>query len=128
MLDRIPEDVNINVITKDAFSKMNTKLQNASLAELQALALWNRFSKGDIKYSYPDFYSQFKDFKSKYNGLSKAEEPQDMQCTQETVNAIERNLDIEVVNAYYNTFPSQRVKNIVNQVQKTTLNNIQKNT
>jgi len=128
MLDRIPNDVNINVITKDAFSKMNTKLQNASLSELQALALWNRFSKGDIKYSYPDFYSEFKNFKSKYNGLSKAEEPLDMQCTQETVNALERNLDIEVVNTYYNTFPSQRVKNIVNQVQKTTLNNIQKNT
>ena len=128
MLDKIPEDVNINLITLDAFSQINTKLQNSTLAELQALALWNRFSKGEIKYSYPELYAQLKDFNYKYTGSSKIEESLVLQCTQATVNSLERNLDIEVVQAYYDNFPSQRVKNIVNQIQKTTLENIQKNT
>lgn len=128
MLDKIPASVSVNLITKEAFAKIDSKLNDASSAELRALALWNKFSVDSIKYSYPDFYLKMKEFKSKYNGASKIEESLELQCTQSTVDVLERNLDFEVVNAYYKEFPSKRVKNIVEQVQKTTLENIKNNT
>ena len=127
MLDKIPKKVNVNLITKDVFKQLNSNLKNASLAELQALAIWFRFSMNDIKYSYPDLYEKGKNFNNKYFGTSKIEESIEYQCTQDTASSLERNLDIEVLNKYYKNFPEQRVKNIVQQIQKTTLENVQKN-
>ena len=136
MLDKIPSSVNINLIPNakfdknsvDLFAKMNSTLGDASVSDLQALALWNKFSLNTIKYSYPDFYLKTKDFKNKYNGISKIEESLEFQCTQSTAAALERNLDFEIVNAVYKDFPTKRVKNIVEQIQKTTLENIKNNT
>ena len=127
MLDKIPKKVTVNLITKDVFKQLNSNLKKASLSELQALAIWFRFSMNDIKYSYPDLYKKGKNFNNKYFGSPKIEESLEYQCTQSTVHSLERNLDIEVLNKYYKKFPEQRVKNIVQQIQKTTLENIQKN-
>ncbi len=127
ILQEIPQGVKVNLIPKMVFSKINFKLDKASIKQLQSLALWNKFSKGIIKYSYPDLYSKIKEFKSKYNGISIIEESPELQCTQSTVGALERNLDFEIVNDKYNDFPSERVKNIVMKVQETTLKNVQYN-
>ncbi len=128
MLSKIPKNINLNLVTNDVVKQINLSFQKASLKELQALAIWNRFSMQDIKYSYPDLYKKDKDFHNKYFGSSKIEESLELQCTVDTGLILERNLDIEVLNKYYKNFPEQRVKSIVHQIQKTTLENVEKNT
>lgn len=128
MLNKIPNNVNVNLVTKDVIKQINALFQKASLKELQALAIWNRFSMQDIKYSYPELYIKNKDFQNKYFGSSKIEESLELQCTVDTSQTLERNLDIEVLNKYYKNFPENRVKSIVHQIQKTTLENVEKNT
>jgi putative endopeptidase len=128
MLNKIPNNINVNLVTKDVIKQINVLFQKASLKELQALAIWNRFSMQDIKYSYPDLYIKNKDFQNKYFGSSKIEESLELQCTVDTSQTLERNLDIEVLNKYYKNFPENRVKSIVHQIQKTTLENVEKNT
>ncbi len=128
ILEKIPEDVNLNLILVNSFLQMNSKLQNASLEQLQAISLWNKLTNTiNIKYSYPQYYQKVKDFRNKYNGTSKVDESIDKQCVQETVVALERNLDYEVVNKYFSNFPSDRIKTIVEKIQATTLKNIKNN-
>ena len=128
MLNKIPNNINVNLVTKDVIKQINVLFQKVSIKELQALAIWNRFSMQDIKYSYPEFYIKNKDFQNKYFGSSKIEESLELQCTVDTSQTLERNLDIEVLNKYYKNFPENRVKSIVHQIQKTTLENVEKNT
>ncbi|KAB8036905.1 hypothetical protein GCL60_13760 [Silvanigrella paludirubra] len=128
MLNKIPNNINVNLVTKDVIKQINVLFQKVSIKELQALAIWNRFSMQDIKYSYPEFYIKNKDFQNKYFGSSKIEESLELQCTVDTSQILERNLDIEVLNKYYKNFPENRVKSIVHQIQKTTLENVEKNT
>ncbi|APJ04637.1 M13 family metallopeptidase [Silvanigrella aquatica] len=128
MLKNINEKVNVNLMPKDVFSTIDKSLKEARLEQLRALAMWNKISLNTIKYSYPDFFEKVKDFKNKYYGVSKIEENLDLQCTQSTVDNLERTLDYQIVNNLYSNFPSDRVKNIVEKVQQTTLENIQKNT
>ncbi|WGL60911.1 M13 family metallopeptidase [Pigmentibacter sp. JX0631] len=128
ILQKIPADVNLNLILTASYSQMNSMLQKASLEELQALLLWNTLSNNIIvKYSHPNYYGKYREFKLKYNGISKIDESIEKQCVQETVSAMERNLDYEVVKQYYSNFPTDRIKNIVEKVQHTTLNNIKNN-
>lgn len=128
ILQKIPADVNLNLILTAAYSQMNSMLQKASLEELQALLLWNTLSNNiTVKYSHPNYYTKYREFKLKYNGISKIDESIEKQCVQETVSALERNLDYEVVKQYYSDFPSDRIKSIVDKVQHTTLNNIKNN-
>lgn len=128
ILQKIPADVNLNLILTAVYSQMNSMLQKASLEELQALLLWNTLSNNiSVKYSQPNYYAKYREFKLKYNGISKIDESIEKQCVQETVSALERNLDYEVVKQYYSDFPSDRIKSIVEKVQHTTLNNIKNN-
>ena len=42
---------------------MNSKLQNASLEQLQAISLWNKLTNTiNIKYSYPNIIKKVKGF------------------------------------------------------------------
>lgn len=128
MLEKIPESVMINSIYKNILAELNKQLKEASLQDLQALYLWNNLSYKDFRYSDPSMYQKYKLFNNKYFGSSSIDEPLEKECVKDTVDAMDRLLDFEVIQAFYKDFPEERIQKLVQSIQETTLKNVQKNT
>ncbi|WGL60910.1 M13 family metallopeptidase [Pigmentibacter sp. JX0631] len=127
MLNKIPKSVKINAIYGNILAELNKQLKTASLEDLQFLYLWNYLSFKDFRYSQPDFYKAVKKFNNEFFGSSEIDEPLDKECVKETVNAMDRILDFNVIQTFYKEFPEERVEKLVKNIQNTTLKNIQKN-
>lgn len=128
MLEKIPENVNINSIYSNVLTELNKQLKMATLDELKALYLWSNFGFKDLKFSHKDFYDKTKKFNNKYFGSPTVDEPLEQQCVKDTVVAMGRILDYEVINEYYKDIPEERIQKMVQNIQSTTLKSIESNT
>lgn len=127
MLNKIPNSVKINAIYGNILTELNNQLKTASLEELKFLYLWNYLSYKDFRYSNPGYYKMVKKFNNQFFGSSEIDEPLQKECVKETVDAMDRILDFNVIQAFYKDFPEDRVERLVKKIQATNLKNIQKN-
>jgi putative endopeptidase len=121
ILSKIPSEIKILIIPENVFIHLNLQLQKATREELQSLILWYKLSKGEIKYSFPDFYFQKENFKNKYFKNSNMDKSNEEQCYLSTIKAFERNLD------YNKEIPYEKIYNLISEIKNVFKKNIQNN-
>ncbi|WP_338635844.1 M13 family metallopeptidase [Spirobacillus cienkowskii] len=127
MLEKIPKNIKVNLVTKEVMSKINSLLEDATVEEVRALAFWNKVNLLFLKYSHPDLYNKVRVFNNKHFGRSLADSEKSIHCTIETSGYLERSIDFEIVKNDYKDFPVHRIKNIVSKVRQASVEKIKNN-
>ena len=127
ILPKIPIEIKISIIPENAFLHLNLLLEKSTKEELQSLILWYKLSKGEIRYSFPDFYFQKENFKSKYFKNSNKENDIKDHCYLSTIKSFERNLDYELFHSYNKEIPYAKIYNLITDLKNTFKKNIYNN-
>lgn len=119
ILNKIPNHINLNIISEEVFLLMNDIFEKASTSELFALSVWYKLNDEDlVKFSLPIFYSRLKEFKNKYFGSSLENLSIENECTNIAENFFGRNIDYEISKNYYKNFSNNKIVNMIDQIKK----------
>ncbi len=127
MIDQLPSSTVLIDLIPETNSFMNLAFKSEPIEALKSIYAFHSMTDF-MDDAYPDFYSKYFNFKSKYLGGPKERSPRQERCTKLVMDQFGMELDYELIDLLFPKFPSERAVNMGESVRTAIIEGMQKNT
>ncbi len=124
---RLPNKTILIDLVPESNEFINNALATLPIEQLKSVYMFHSM-EGYLDDAYPQFFNKFFQFRHKYLGGPAKRPPRDERCTKLAMNEFGMELDYELINILFPNFPQERMVQVGENVRKSIIAGLQKNT